>query len=268
MLRRAITSVGLLAVGIPAILLGSLPYFLLIAFFLGVAAWEYVTLFRATPNRPSRIVVVVGVLSTLIVRSYFPAYSIAVFTSFLLLAMGVHLVAYERGDEHAGLGFTVSVAGLAYLGWIGSYLVDLRFVEHGAWWLMLILPTVWLVDTGAYSLGAAYGKHRMTPRLSPKKTWEGFAAGAFTGMLAGGFFAYVYSTWGPLHVAAWQGALFGLAVGALTPLGDLGESMIKRQVGAKDSGTLFPGHGGSFDRIDSWLWAAVLGYYFILLVPH
>ena len=104
----------------------------------------------------------------------------------------------------------------------------------------------------------------MSPRLSPKKTWEGFAGGALTAMLGGGFFAYAYSTWGPLQLPIWIGALFGLVVGLLTPLGDLGESMLKRQAGQKDSGTIFPGHGGAFDRIDSWLWGAVLGYYFII----
>jgi phosphatidate cytidylyltransferase len=79
----------------------------------------------------------------------------------------------------------------------------------------------------------------------------------------GGFLAFAYSTWGPLHLSIWVGVLFGLVVGLLTPLGDLGESMLKRQAGLKDSGTIFPGHGGAFDRIDSWIWGAVLGYYFI-----
>ena len=268
MLRRVITSVGLLVVGVPAILLGGIPYFLLISLFLGVAAWEYGMLFRAAQFHPPRPLLVIGVVATVATRAFFPNYSISVFTIFMLIAMTQHLIDYERGQDNAGIDFTISVTGLAYLGWIGAYLVDLRFVQNGAWWLMLILPTVWLVDTGAYSIGVAYGKHFMTPRLSPKKTWEGFWAGAISGMLCSTFFSYAYSVWGPLHVTLWQGALFGLAVGMLSPLGDLGESMLKRQAGIKDSGNLFPGHGGALDRIDSWLWAAVLGYYFVTWFAH
>jgi phosphatidate cytidylyltransferase len=112
-------------------------------------------------------------------------------------------------------------------------------------------------------IGAKYGKHKLAPRLSPKKSWEGYWAGVFTGTLFGGYFAYVYSWLGPLHVSIVQGMLLGLVLSLITTLGDLGESLFKRQGGIKDSGTLFPGHGGAFDRIDSWLWAAVIGVYWI-----
>jgi phosphatidate cytidylyltransferase len=126
---------------------------------------------------------------------------------------------------------------------------------------------VWGGDTGAFSIGAAYGKHKMTPRLSPKKSWEGYFAGVFTSVLVGAFFAYAFSSLGhrPLGglITPLQGALLGLIVGALTPLGDLGESMLKRQSGLKDSSNVFPGHGGFLDRIDSWIWGAALGYFFI-----
>jgi len=184
-------------------------------------------------------------------------------TCLALAAMAAHLYAYERGRDQAALDFVITVGGLVYLGWVGAYLVNLRELPNGGWWLMLVLPTVWMADSGAYALGAKYGKHKLAPRLSPKKSWEGYWAGVFTGTLYGGFFAYVYSWLGPLHITFWQGALLGLALSVITTLGDLGESLFKRQGGIKDSGTLFPGHGGAFDRIDSWLWAAVIGVYWI-----
>jgi phosphatidate cytidylyltransferase len=261
--RRAATAIGLLVIGFPVLLFGGIPYFLFIGFLLIAAAWEYAEMFRAAGSRPARWLIIAGVAALAWVRFFQLGESVPVLTLSALALMAYHLVDYERGADHAGLDFGVSLSALVYLGWVGSYLFDLRQLENGGWWAMFVLPCVWLADTGAYLLGAAYGKHQMAPRLSPKKTWEGFAAGAFSAMLTGGFLAYAYSTWGPLHLAVWTGAVFGLVVGLLTPLGDLGESMLKRQAGMKDSGNLFPGHGGAFDRIDSWLWAAVLGYFFI-----
>jgi phosphatidate cytidylyltransferase len=263
MLKRVISALVLLAVGFPAVLFGGFLYLILIGFFLGGAAWEYVDMFRALELRPARSLTVATVLALAIAHTYYPTAAAPIFALAILLTMTIHVIAYERGRERAGLDFVATLGGLVYLGWFGSYLIQLRALPNGGWWFMFVLPIVWMVDTGAYTIGARYGSHKMTPRLSPKKSWEGFAAGAFTGALAGGFFAYVYSTWGPLTVAIWQGTLFGLAIGLLTPLGDLGESMLKRQAGIKDSGNVIPGHGGAFDRIDSWLWAAVLGYYFI-----
>ena len=85
---------------------------------------------------------------------------------------------------------------------------------------------VWLGDSGAYSIGRAYGRHKMAPRLSPKKSWEGYVASVFTGMLAGMFFVYAFTAYGNLagDISIWQGAILGLILGALPPLGDLGES--------------------------------------------
>ena len=106
----------------------------------------------------------------------------------------------------------------------------------------------------------------MAPRLSPKKSWEGYVASVFTGAISAARSLPMPFPPGatlPVKLLTWQGALLGLVIGALTPLGDLGESMFKRQSGIKDSSNIFPGHGGFFDRIDSWLWGAVIGYYFI-----
>ena len=263
MSKRVITALSLLLVGFPALIWGGIPYFLFFGFLLVVSAWEYVNIFRATGLRPARWLVVVGVLALALARFFLPAAAVPVFTLMSLGMLAFHLVDYERGAEQAGLDFSISLGALAYIGWVGAYLLDIRLLPNGGWWVMFVLPCVWFADTGAYMLGAAYGKHRMAPRLSPKKSWEGFAGGVVSAMLGGAFFAYCYSTWGPLHLPIWQGVLFGLLVGLLTPLGDLGESMLKRQAGLKDSGNIFPGHGGAFDRIDSWLWGAVLGYYFI-----
>lgn len=285
MVKRTVTALVLLALGMPALLFGGIPFFIFMGFFIVMAAYEYTHLFRAMQIQPSTWITVGGVFLILLVRDFFPKWAGgisdpvewakavsnsfewagAVFAFLLLIAMGYHLFKYERGRDKAALDFVATAGGLVYLGWVGAYLLDLRNLPNGGWWVFLVLPTVWMADSGAYSIGARYGKHKLAPRLSPKKSWEGYWAGVFGGTVYGGFFAFAYSTWGPLEVTFWQGALLGLILSVITTLGDLGESLFKRPAGIKDSGNFIPGHGGAFDRLDSWLWAAIIGYYYIRL---
>lgn len=255
------------AVGLPAIIYGGVFYFLMMGTFLVGGAWEYVRLYRAVQREPNELVTVGGVLVMVTARFFFADAVIPLFVLLILLAMTVHLYAFERGRDQAGLDFGITVTGIVYLGWLGSYLLDLRNLPQGGWWFMIVLPIVWAGDTGAYSIGAVYGRHKMAPRLSPKKSWEGYFAGVFTSILIGAFFAHAFSSLGPQPLGGLigpvQGALFGLVIGALAPLGDLGESMFKRQGGLKDSSNIFPGHGGFLDRIDSWIWGAAIGYFLI-----
>ena len=267
MSRRILTALGLAVIGLPAILYGGVFYYLLITIVLAGSAWEYIRMYRAVRYEPDPIATIGGVLCIATARFFFSEAAIPLFVLFVFLAMAVHLVAYERGRDQAALDFTVTVAGIVYLGWLGSYLLDLRQLPQGGWWLMIVLPIIWAGDTGAYSIGAVYGKHKMTPRLSPNKSWEGYFAGLFTSVAIGAFFSYAFSSLGPQPlgglISPLQGAFLGLMIGALAPLGDLGESMLKRQSGLKDSSNVFPGHGGFFDRIDSWIWGAALGYFII-----
>lgn len=272
--RRILTALALAAIGLPAIIYGKTFYFLLMGGFLVAGAWEYVRLYRVVKYEPNELVTVGGVLVLVTARFFFADHSIFLFVLLILLAMTVHLFSYERGRDQAALDFGITVAGITYIGWLGSYLLDVRnFSAEGGWWLMLVLPIVWAGDTGAYSIGAVYGKHKMAPRLSPKKSWEGYIAGVFSSIAIGAFFTYAFTSIGSLQPLAGmitpiQGALLGLVIGMLAPLGDLGESMFKRQSGLKDSSNIFPGHGGVLDRIDSWIWGASLGFimiqYFIL----
>jgi phosphatidate cytidylyltransferase len=270
MSKRILTALGLAVIGLPAIIYGGVFYFIVITVLLVGGAWEYVRLYRAVQFEPNQLVTIGSVLVIVTARFFFADFAIALFVFAVLLAMAVHLVAFEGGRNQAGLDFTITVAGITYLGWVGSYLLDLRFVfneQAGLWWWFIVLPIVWAADTGGYSIGSAYGKHKMTPRLSPKKSWEGYFAGVFTSILVGAFFAYAFASLGPKPLEGLidplQGGLLGLFIGAVAPLGDLGESMLKRQSGLKDSSNIFPGHGGFLDRIDSWIWGAAIGYFII-----
>ena len=148
-----------------------------------------------------------------------------------------------------------SFAGGLYLGWTGGHLAELREVPNGLAWVALALATVWLADSGAYLAGRLFGKHKLAPRISPGKTWEGYIGGIFTSAVGGTAIGIVSSIGWPV------GFIAGLLVGSLSIFGDLIESMIKREAHAKDSGHIIPGHGGVFDRIDSLLWAAVTVFY-------
>jgi phosphatidate cytidylyltransferase len=176
-----------------------------------------------------------------------------------------HLVDYERGAEKSGSDFAITLGGVVYLGWIGSYLISLRQIADGRWWFLVAMPSVWLADSSAYFIGKWIGKHRLSPRLSPKKTWEGYIAGIIIGGLTGLGFTYIWKI-GAGNMSSLDpqiGLITGLIISILAPLGDLGISMFKREINVKDTGNLLPGHGGALDRIDSWIWAGVIGYYVI-----
>ena len=258
--NRVLTAIILAVIGIPAIYFGGIWFFIPFAAVICLAAWEFAGLFRAMDIQASGWLVAISVLLVLVSRVFFIQYSTAILALTVAAAMVLHLLAYERGRDRAATDFAASVAGIVYLGWIGAYLFDLRNLPNGMLWFILALGPVWVADSAAFYIGRAYGTHKMAPRLSPKKSWEGYAASAVGGLLAGLGLAALFSAAGGLVIPLWQGALLGFLAGTLPTLGDLGESMIKRQSGLKDSGSILPGHGGAFDRIDSWLWGGMVGF--------
>jgi phosphatidate cytidylyltransferase len=265
--KRALVTIILLPIVIAAIIMGSWVYVAMVILILGLAASEYVRLFRASGLQPAGFLVVIAVLLFTVGRALNGFESAAWISSLVILAlMTYHLVVYERGRDLAATDFSASLSGAFYIGWLGAYMVSLRALPSGMWWVLLVLPGIWLADTGAYLIGSRFGRHKLSPRLSPKKSWEGYLAGIVTGVLGTIILALIWKglAGSELPVTWPQAGVLGFILGAVPTLGDLGESMIKRQVGAKDSGNLLPGHGGAFDRIDSWLWAGVLGYYVIV----
>ncbi len=268
MRQRAIAGFSLLAIGIYPISAGGLPYLAIILILLIIAAWEYARLFQAAGFRPATYLILAAVAAFLVTRHFSPdplKWDSLIISVFILLAMTIHLIDYERGAKFSGTDFAITLSGGLYLGFLGGYLIPLRHLPDGVWWFLATLPAVWLSDSGAYFVGRSLGKRKMSPRLSPKKTWEGYAGGVLFGTLGNALLclAWQASPAAPEALTPLNGALLGLVLSLLTPLGDLGQSMIKRQVGIKDSGNILPGHGGIFDRMDSWIWAGALGYYLI-----
>jgi phosphatidate cytidylyltransferase len=261
--QRLIVSILLIPVGLSLVAIGGWPFTLFITLILGVATWEYCGLFKMGGFAPATWLVTGGVVLLALVRYVYGFAGTPVVLAFFTLAVMVyHLFQYEKGRDLAATDLVISMAGILYLGFIGPYMLSLRAIDVGKWWFMVAMPAVWFADAGAFFIGRRIGKHKMSPRLSPKKSWEGYFGGIVTGVLLTALLAGIWHFAAPT-VTFWRGALVGLVIAVLSPLGDLGESLLKRQFGVKDSSNILPGHGGVLDRIDSWLWSAVIGFYLI-----
>ncbi|MDH5506045.1 MAG: phosphatidate cytidylyltransferase [Anaerolineae bacterium] len=268
--KRVLVALVLLPIGIAAINAGGAWFTAIIVLLLGLAAFEYVQLFRTGGMQPAGFFVVAGVVLLALARHTAGFdHDFWLLPLLVLSAMAVHLVAYERGRDQAATDFAITLGGIFYIGLLGSYFIALRKLPDGQWWLLATLPAVWLADSGAYFIGSSFGRHKLSPRLSPNKSWEGYLGGLLLAIVGTPALVTLYWKLGLSSTSLLtleHAALLGAAMGILPTLGDLGESMIKRQMGVKDSGNLLPGHGGIFDRIDSWLWAAPLGYLIIRLI--
>ncbi len=157
-----------------------------------------------------------------------------------------------------------TLGGIFYVGWMLSYLVVLRGMEHGMEWVFLALLTIFASDTFAFFVGRAWGRHPLAAMVSPRKTWEGVVAGFLGGMAACLLLVFIFSTLSYLPLGYGGAAFLGFFISLFAQLGDLVESLLKRNAGVKDSGRLIPGHGGILDRMDSVIFVGVLVYYYAL----
>lgn len=177
------------------------------------------------------------------------------------------LFAFAARDEHRD-GSTVSM-GVTLLAvvWIGIPLAHAVFLrelpDHGAALLIDVLVGTFVADTAAYATGRMFGSHKIAPNLSPNKTVEGLIGGFVIGTM-GFWFAGLYQDW----LSGVEALMIGAAVAAVAPLGDLFESMLKRDLGTKDTGTIFGPHGGLLDRLDAALFTIVVGYYLSVAVAY
>lgn len=266
--QRAVVTFALLPIAIFVIYKGGWYYFVPIVVIMMIAGVEYSRLMGRLGWRLPIWILLPSMLLQLVAGQWpdLNLFGPAMLFS-LLVAMGYALWRYEQNPgEIVTADWVAMMAGIFLLGWIGGHFFRLRGLPEMGWqWAMLAMLGTWMADSAAYIVGrflagTVFGRHRLSPRLSPNKTVEGYLGGiafgtSFTIILAS-FLEF------PLVTAL----LLGLLVSAVSPAGDLGISLLKREAGVKDSGALFLGHGGALDRTDSLLWSVALAYYLAIYV--
>jgi phosphatidate cytidylyltransferase len=226
-----------------------------------VAIGEYAGM--TSRYRPLVIPAYVSV-AALVVAAHFGS----AFNVLYVLAGTFPLLFFFAARENHREGTTVSL-GVTLLGilWIGvplAYAVFLRDLpDHGAALLIDVLVGTFVADTAAYATGRMFGSHKIAPNLSPNKTIEGLIGGFVIGTM-GFWFAGLYQDW----LSGVDALMIGAAVAAVAPIGDLFESMLKRDLGTKDTGTLFGPHGGLLDRLDAVFFTVVVGYYLAVALVY
>jgi len=182
--------------------------------------------------------------------------------AFIVAAILLTHVLAGREPKSGLLDTAVVAFGVLYVAWLLGHLILVRRLADGPFLIFFLFLVTWANDTAAYYVGSFWGRHQMAPRISPGKTWEG-AAGGLLGSVAASF---ACRAWFLDSLGAADAAALGLLIGVAAPLGDLGESVLKRSAGAKDSGALIPGHGGVLDRVDSLIFTTPVLYYYLLAV--
>ncbi len=218
-----------------------------------ISEWEIVRVLRTARVRPPVVPLLLGAVAMVAVTWVSGPGGLAVTTMLTVLAGMV----WRLSDGPVGYFRDASTAVLitAYVPLLACFAVLMLRPDDGATRIVAFIVTVVCSDVGGYVAGVLFGKHPMSPTVSPKKSWEGLGGSLLACMLAGILLVGL-----ALDGSWWQGLLFGAAIALTATLGDLAESIVKRDLGIKDMGTLLPGHGGLMDRMDSLLPSAAVAY--------
>ncbi len=260
-LQRRIISGGIYGLlTLSVVCLGGLPFYAAVLAMAILAGREYQRMLAVGGYRPF-YALQFGLTAYLVLGVIYlsPEAILGGFTLILILSLAWQLTRTAEAEKPFA-DWALSLAGALYVGWLSSHFLLLRGLPGGLGWVLLALFGTWLCDSFAYISGRAWGKHPFFPRISPKKTWEGtfggWVGGTGTSLVVGGV----------LGLSLLQSLTLGLLISLAATFGDLAESMLKRQVGVKDSGGLMPGHGGILDRMDSLLFVVPVVYYSVVWV--
>ena len=255
------------AAGLPLVLgmlwLGGWWLFTLLAVAACVGVHEFVT--TARPLRPLAPAVYAGVILALVgARSGGIVWLLGGFLATFVFGFVLHALSSTRAPTTAAVGSTI--LGSAWIGLGLGFLLLLRqMLDHGRLIAFTVVLAAWAAATFAYFGGRLLGRHKLAPRLSPGKSWEGLLIGAVAGIFVA--FIALYDT-RDKYLAVWQAVLLGVVLVLAEVIGDLFESALKRDLEVKDTGRLLGGHGGMLDRIDGLLFAAPAAYFLVVSFLH
>jgi phosphatidate cytidylyltransferase len=262
---RVLTALPLAAAAITLTILGGLWFNIALIVLFGIAVVEFVQLVARKGHRAFGGLALLWVATIMLDRALPDLGLLEPGISALVIAtLAWALIRFRQGTANAATGFALTIAGGVYIGWSGAQMVNLRAHEDGLFWTMTTLIAMWGADSIAYFAGTAFGRNKLIPDVSPRKTWEGYLTAVVGATALSAASTLLWQTLGagpsvtPIH-----GLAIGLLVSVIGPVGDLGMSMFKRYAGAKDSSQLLPGHGGILDRIDALLIAVLLSYQYI-----
>jgi phosphatidate cytidylyltransferase len=225
-------------------------FLLFLAVFIGFGTWELATISRTESRHVPRIPILIAALAMVPATFYFgPIGQLLTLAAGILFTIVWHAI--QRAMSQSVVtdrDMIMSAFTLAYVPFLASFALLMTARDGGEWWTLGTMIIIASVDTGAFATGLLVGKHPMAPKISPKKTWEGFAGSVVFALAAGIILANTM-----LQIDWWWGAVFALLLVGTATAGDLIESLIKRELGTKDASDLLPGHGGFLDRLDSVL---------------
>jgi len=253
--KRLVSSAFLVSIAVFTIFWGPLWFFIIVTEALVLLSLhEYLSLAERKQIPVNRVLCMIsGALMPVAV--YYHADMLLL----VLSCLAIFSSNFRRAMLHHGLiGTAVAMFGIVYVAWFLSHLVALRMVPHGAPWVFYVALIVKGGDAGAYFAGTRWGKAKLLEHVSPKKSMEGAVAGLLTSVIL----SLIAKSFLP-HVSFGHLLLLGAMVGAISQIGDLGESLIKRDAGVKDSGTI-PGLGGILDVMDSLLLTIPFVYHYIV----
>lgn len=264
MLRRVITALITAPIIVACVYFGGLAFLILVLAFAVVSINEFYNLMKAKDFHPAYWVGNFFTIFFILVayfalkRNWEPAHS-AMLTGAALVTMVATLFLKERPKE-AIVDIAVTLLGMIYIGWFFSYFLFIRALTERGAYLIFMMGTIWALDIVAYLVGIKFGKHKLFPKVSPKKSIEGAIAGFLFCLIAATIFGY-YAGFELVH-----SLILGGIIGVVAQLGDLVESLIKRDAGVKDASALLPGHGGMLDRLDSFILTTPVVYYYLVWV--